>query len=111
MQREEKGRDIATHRLIVCRGKLWEVPSQSGKAHAMRNERRPCSEQRSRKMCLAEKKEATTFSQGGTYEQYRRWIRAYPDLFRIQSLNAVVVRRSRGDDGPSSQTRGSEQDH
>src|SRR5437764_114825 len=31
MQREEKGRDIATHRLIVCRDKLWEVPSQSGK--------------------------------------------------------------------------------
>src|SRR6266699_2880544 len=58
-----------------------------------------------------EKKEATTFSQGGTYEQYRRWFRAYPDLFHIQSLNAFVVRRSRGDDGPSSQTRYSEQDH
>lgn len=37
-------------------------------------------------MCLVEKKEATLFSQGGTYEQYRRWIGAYPDLFRIQFL-------------------------
>jgi hypothetical protein len=26
MQREEKGRDIATHRLIERRGELWEVP-------------------------------------------------------------------------------------
>lgn len=31
MQREEKGRDIATHRLIERKGKCWEVPSQSGK--------------------------------------------------------------------------------
>jgi SWIM zinc finger len=31
MQREEKGRDIATHRLLERKGKLWEVPSQSGK--------------------------------------------------------------------------------
>ncbi len=31
MQREEKGKDIATHRLIERKGKLWQVPSQSGK--------------------------------------------------------------------------------
>ncbi len=31
MQREEKGKDIATHRLIERKGQLWEVPSQSGK--------------------------------------------------------------------------------
>jgi hypothetical protein len=44
-------------------------------------------------MCLIEKKAATTFSQGGTYEQYRRWTRAYPDLFHIHSPTAVMVRR------------------
>jgi RNA-directed DNA polymerase len=94
----------------------WQVnPSPLSRkqqyAHAMRNERRTRREQREIKMCLVEKKEATTFSQGGTYEQYRRWISAYPDLFRIQPLNAFVVRRSRGDDGTSSQARHSEQDH
>ncbi len=26
-----------------------------------------------------EKKEANTFSQGGTYDQYRRWSSLYPD--------------------------------
>src|SRR5437879_7458806 len=62
-------------------------------------------------MCLHEKKEAMTFAQGGTYEQYRRWISGYPDLFGIQSLNAVVVRRSGGDNGISSQAPCSEQDH
>jgi transposase len=31
MQRKEKGRDLATHRLIERKGELWEVPSQSGK--------------------------------------------------------------------------------
>jgi transposase len=31
MQRQEKGRDIATHRSLERKGKFWEVPSQSGK--------------------------------------------------------------------------------
>jgi hypothetical protein len=31
MQRQEKGRAIALDRLIERKGKLWEVPSQSGK--------------------------------------------------------------------------------
>ncbi len=31
MQRKEKGRDIATRRLIERKGNFWEVPSQSGK--------------------------------------------------------------------------------
>lgn len=31
MQREQKGRDIATHRALERKGQLWEVPSQSGK--------------------------------------------------------------------------------
>jgi len=94
----------ATRRYTYGYGRAEDI------AHAMRNERRTHREQKEIKMCLVEKKEATTFSQGGTYEQYRRWIRAYPDLFRIQSLNAFVVRRSRGDDGTSSQARHSEQD-
>jgi predicted nucleic acid-binding Zn finger protein len=31
MQREQKDRDIATHRPPERQGKLWAVPSQSGK--------------------------------------------------------------------------------
>ncbi len=31
MQREQKGRDIATHRALERKGHLWEVPSQTGK--------------------------------------------------------------------------------
>ena len=31
MQRKEKGRDLAAHRLIERKGELWEVPSQTGK--------------------------------------------------------------------------------
>jgi len=34
-------------------------------------------------MCLFEKDVANSFSQGGTYEQYRGWSGDYPDLFRI----------------------------
>lgn len=71
----------------------------------MRNERRTRSEQRQIQMCLAEKKEVNIFSQGGTYDQYRRWIGAYPDLFRVQFLNAFMVRRSRAACGAPSEAR------
>lgn len=45
-------------------------------------------------LCLFEKEETNIFSQGGTYDQYRRWSCGYPDLFRIGSRAAFVVRRS-----------------
>ena len=54
-------------------------------------------------MYLLEKEEVNTFSQGGTYDQYRRWIGNHPDLCRIGSLNAFLVRRSRAAGGASAQ--------
>ena len=42
-------------------------------------------------MCLFEKENQNTFPQGGTYEQYRRWIGKYPNLFRICPLASLLV--------------------
>jgi hypothetical protein len=44
-------------------------------------------------MCLFEKKEANIFSQGGTYDQYRRFRGPHPGVFRIHSLAPILVRR------------------
>src|SRR5437660_12326780 len=83
-----------------------------GETHAMRNERQTREPVANRKKHVPyfEKEEATTFSQGGTYDQYRRWIDAYPNLCRVCSFTAILVRRSRANDGASSQAQGPGQD-
>jgi len=60
-------------------------------------------------MCLLEKDESYTFSQGGIHDKYRRWIGKYPNLFRIGSHNTFMVRRSDAADGASSQAQRFEQ--
>jgi len=37
-------------------------------------------------MCLFEKEKPTPLSQGGTYDQYRRWSSEHPDCFCVRSL-------------------------
>ena len=61
-------------------------------------------------MGLFEKKEANTFPQGGTYDQYRRFRGPHPDVFCIRSLAPILVWRSLADSGPSAPARGPEQD-
>ncbi len=42
-------------------------------------------------MCLLEREESTPFSQGGTYDQYRRQFGKNPDDFRVQPLTPWLV--------------------
>ncbi len=61
-------------------------------------------------MCLFEKKEPNAFSQGGTYDQYRRWIGGHPDLCGVRPFDAFLVWRSLADSCLPAQVRHSEQD-
>src|SRR5260221_14397507 len=61
-------------------------------------------------MCLFEKEESNTFPQGGTYDQYRRWIGNHPNLFGVGSLDPFLVWRSCADGCVSSQARSPDED-
>src|SRR5215469_15423080 len=61
-------------------------------------------------MCLFEKKEANTFPQGGTYDQYRRFRGPHPDVFRIYSRAPLLVWRGGAHGSPSAQARSPDQD-
>ena len=74
----------------------------------MRNEASPIA--RRDKMCLFEKEKPNPFLQGGTYDQYHRWIGEYPDLFHICPLDAFLVWRGRADGCASSEARRPDQD-
>jgi hypothetical protein len=66
-------------------------------AHGIRNEVVEELEKRE-EMCLLKGKEKRKYSLKRRYrEQYSTISREYPDIPTIQSLNAVVVRRDRGD--------------
>ncbi len=51
-------------------------------------------------MCLFEKEKQNTFPQGGTYEQYRRWIGNHPDLLRVCPLDTRLVWRIKHNEKP-----------
>jgi len=55
-------------------------------------------------MCLFEREPSTPCSQGGTSEQYRRWIRNHPEHVGIRSLNPLLVWRSGANGNLSSHT-------
>ena len=61
-------------------------------------------------MCLFEKEESHPFPQGGTYDQYRRWLSEHPDDFGVQPLDPFLVWRSRVDPRVSSEARCLDQD-
>src|SRR5579875_248669 len=61
-------------------------------------------------MCLFEKEESNTFSQGGTYDQYRRRIGNHPGFFWLRSLTAFVVWRGGGDRRIPAEARPPDQD-
>ncbi len=61
-------------------------------------------------MCLFEKEENIPFSQGGTYDQYRRLIGNHPDHGFVRSLDPFLVWGSHAARRVPSQARYLDQD-
>ena len=61
-------------------------------------------------MCLFEKEESNIFPQGGTYDQYHRWIGNRPDFIGVCSLDPFLVWRSRANRQTPTQERRPDQD-